>query len=154
MAALNKVQLIGNLGDDPILRTVPSGTSVCNLRLATTEKWTAADGEKRENTIWHRVVLWGRQAEIANLYLKKGRQIYVDGRLREQTWVDKFEQKRVTMEIVAQNFIMLGPNPNTVKLERNGVEIDPADEQTDEDGDATAQEEAILETEAEEAVTG
>jgi len=108
MSGVNKVILIGNLGVDPDLRHTPSGTAVSNLRLATTEVFSNREGEKNKRTEWHRVVAFGRLAEICNQYLKKGRQVYIEGRLQTREWEDKNGDKRYTTEIVATNMVMLG----------------------------------------------
>ncbi len=108
MSGVNKVILIGNLGADPDLRHTPSGTAVANLRLATTEVFSNREGEKNKRTEWHRIVVFGRLAEICGQYLKKGRQIYIEGRLQTREWEDKNGDKRYTTEIVATNMTMLG----------------------------------------------
>jgi single-strand DNA-binding protein len=108
MSGVNKVILVGNLGADPDLRHTPSGTAVSNLRLATTEVFSNREGEKNKRTEWHRIVAFGRLAEICNQYLKKGRQIYIEGRLQTREWEDKNGDKRYTTEIVATNMVMLG----------------------------------------------
>jgi single-strand DNA-binding protein len=108
MSGLNKVMLIGNLGADPEVRQMPSGGSVVNLRLATSSQWNDRDGNRQERTEWHRVVVFGRQAEIAQQYLHKGRQIYVEGRLQTRQWQDQQGQTRYTTEVVATSFLMLG----------------------------------------------
>jgi single-strand DNA-binding protein len=100
---VNKVILIGNLGADPDMRYTPSGTGVCELRLATNESWTDKSGQKQERTEWHRVVVWGKLAEIVSKYLSKGRQVYVEGRLRTRSWDDKEGNKRYTTEIIAND---------------------------------------------------
>ncbi len=105
---VNKVILIGNLGGDPELRQTPSGTSVATFTLATNEAWTDKDGQKQERTEWHRVVAWGRLAEICGQYLRKGRQVYIEGRLTTRSWEDKQGTQRKTTEVVAQNMQMLG----------------------------------------------
>lgn len=106
--SLNKVMLIGNLGRDPEVRYTQSGTAVANFTLATNERWTDRDGNRQERTEWHRIVVWGKQAEIASQYLRKGRQIFVEGSLQTREWTDKEGQKRYTTEIKAFNFQMLG----------------------------------------------
>jgi single-strand DNA-binding protein len=112
MASVNKVILIGNLGADPEMRATAAGESVCNLRLATTEKWKdKASGETRETTDWHRVVLYRRLAEIAGEYLRKGSAIYVEGRLRTRKWQDKEGKERSTTEIEGNELKMLGGKP-------------------------------------------
>ncbi len=109
MASVNKVILIGNLGRDPEVRYTPNGESITNINIATTDTWKdKATGEKKEATEWHRVVFFGRLAEIAGQYLKKGRQVYVEGNLRTRKWQDKEGQERYTTEIVANEMKMLG----------------------------------------------
>ena len=109
MSGVNKVILVGNLGANPEMRFTQAGQAVANLRLATTERWTDKNGQKQEVTEWHRVVVWGKQAEICGQYLTKGRQIYVEGRIRTRQWQDQQGQKRYSTEIVAQTVQMLGP---------------------------------------------
>jgi single-strand DNA-binding protein len=108
MASVNKVILVGNLGRDPETRYTTGGEAVTNIRLATTDTWKDKAGEKQERTEWHSIVFFGRQAEIAGEYLKKGRQIYVEGRLQTRKWQDKEGQDRYTTEIVADRMQMLG----------------------------------------------
>lgn len=108
MASVNKVILIGNLGSDPEVRFLPSGQAVANFNIATTERWTAKSGEPTERTEWHRIVVFGKQAENCKEYLKKGRQVYVEGRLQTREWDDKQGQKRKTTEVVAQTVRFLG----------------------------------------------
>ena len=106
---VNKVILIGNLGRDPEVRYSPSGSAVANVTLATSESWKDKNsGEKQEKTEWHRVVFFGRLAEIAGEYLKKGSQVYIEGSLRTRKWQDKEGQERYTTEIVADKMQMLG----------------------------------------------
>ncbi len=113
MASVNKVILIGNLGRDPEVRYTPSGTPVCTISLATTRNWTSKDsGERQEETEWHRVVLFERLAEIAGEYLKKGRAVYIEGRLRTRKWTDKDGIERYTTEIVGEQLQMLGSRPD------------------------------------------
>ena len=109
MAGLNKVMLIGNLGRDPELRYTQSGQAVANFTLATNEQWTNRNGEREERTEWHRIVVWGRQAEICGEYLSKGRQVYVEGRLQTREWEDRDGNKRNTTEVSANKVLMLGP---------------------------------------------
>ena len=109
MASVNKVILIGNLGRDPEVRYTPNGSAVCNLRLATTRNWKNRDsGERVEETEWHSVVLYDRQAEVAGEYLKKGRPVYIEGRLKTRKWQDKDGNDRYTTEIVAETMQLLG----------------------------------------------
>ena len=109
MASVNKVILVGNLGRDPETRYMPDGAAITNASLATSYTWTdKASGEKKEETEWHRIVFRARLAEIAGEYLKKGSQIYVEGRLRTRKWQDKEGHDRYTTEIVADTMQMLG----------------------------------------------
>ncbi|MCH6561833.1 MAG: single-stranded DNA-binding protein [Myxococcales bacterium] len=108
MAGLNKVILIGNLGRDPELRYTQGGQAVANFTLATTESITKRDGEREDRTEWHRIVAWGKLAEICGEYLSKGKQIYLEGRIQTREWEDKEGNKRWTTEIVARNMQMLG----------------------------------------------
>jgi single-strand DNA-binding protein len=108
MTGVNKVILIGNLGRDPEVRYTPSGTAVANFTVATTETWTNRDGEKQSHTEWHRVVAWRRLGEICGEYLSKGKQVYIEGRIRTNEWEDQEGNKRRTTEIEALNMQMLG----------------------------------------------
>ena len=106
---INKVIVVGNLGADPDSRTMPSGNAVTNISVATSESWNDKEtGEKQEKTEWHRVVFFGRLAEIASDYLKKGSQVYVEGKLQTRKWEDKEGNERWTTEIVANQMQMLG----------------------------------------------
>src|SRR5205809_809740 len=110
MASVNKVILVGNLGADPETKYLPSGDAVTNIRIATTDRWKdKASGEMKEATEWHRIAFFGRLAEIAGEYLKKGSQVYVEGRIRTRKWQDKEGQDRYSTEIVADSMQMLGP---------------------------------------------
>jgi single-strand DNA-binding protein len=108
MASVNKVILIGNLGRDPETRYLPDGGAVTNVSVATTDTWKDKSGEKQERTEWHRVAFFGRLAEIAGEYLKKGSPVYIEGRLQTRKWQDKEGQDRYTTEIVANEMKMLG----------------------------------------------
>jgi single-strand DNA-binding protein len=109
MASVNKVILVGNLGADPETRYMPNGDPITNIRLATTSRWKdKQSGENKEETEWHRVVFRARLAEIAGEYLKKGSQVYVEGRIRTRKWQDKEGQDRYTTEIMADNMQLLG----------------------------------------------
>ena len=109
MASVNKVILVGNLGKDPEVRYAPSGDAICNITLATSETWKdKQSGEKREATEWHRVVFFGKLAEIAGKYLKKGSSVYVEGSLKTRKWQDKDGSDRYTTEIKADEMKMLG----------------------------------------------
>lgn len=109
MASVNKVILVGNLGADPETRYAPSGDAICNIRLATTDSWKDKNtGEKKEATEWHRVVLYRKLGEIAGQYLRKGSQVYIEGRIKTRKWQDKDGQDRYTTEIEAEEMKMLG----------------------------------------------
>jgi single-strand DNA-binding protein len=108
MASVNKVILVGNLGRDPEVRYMPDGGAVTNISVATTDVWKDKAGEKQERTEWHRVVFFSKLAEIAGEYLKKGSQVYIEGRLQTRKWQDKEGQDRYTTEIVADRMQMLG----------------------------------------------
>ena len=109
MASVNKVILIGNLGRDPEVRYAPSGSAICNVTIATSRQWKdKTSGEKQEETEWHRVVFYDRLAEIAGEYLKKGRPVYVEGRLKTRKWTDKDGVEKYTTEIIADQMQLLG----------------------------------------------
>ncbi len=108
MASVNKVIIVGNLGRDPEVRYMPDGGAIANISVATTESWKDKSGEKQERTEWHRVAFFGKLAEIAGEYLKKGSQVYVEGSLRTRKWQDKEGKDRYTTEIVADRMQMLG----------------------------------------------
>ena len=109
MASINKVILVGNLGQDPEVKYMPSGGAVTNISIATTDTWKdKATGEKKENTEWHRVVFFNRLAEIVGEYLRKGSQVYIEGNLRTRKWQDQSGQDRYSTEIVAREMQMLG----------------------------------------------
>lgn len=105
---VNKVILIGNLGADPEVRFTPGGQAVANFRIATSESWNDKNGQKQERTEWHRIVVWGKLAELCGEYLKKGRQCYVEGRLQTREWTDKENRKNYTTEVVANAVTFLG----------------------------------------------
>lgn len=106
---LNKVMIIGNLGRDPEVRSTASGQPVADFSVATTRKWRDRDGNRQEQTEWHNVVCWGKQAEIAGQYLRKGKQVFIEGRLQTRSWDDKNSgEKRYKTEIIVENFQMLG----------------------------------------------
>jgi single-strand DNA-binding protein len=111
MASVNKVILIGNLGKDPETRYMPNGDAVTNITVATTETWKDKNGEKQEKTEWHRVTFYRKLAEIAGEYLKKGRSVYVEGRLETRKWTDKSGVERYTTDIIATDMKMLGSKP-------------------------------------------
>jgi len=106
--SVNKVILVGRLGRDPETRYTGGGQAVCNFSVATDETFKDRSGEKQKRTEWHKIVVWGKQAEIAQQYLKKGSLLYLEGRIQSREWNDKEGQKRTSFEIVANNFRMLG----------------------------------------------
>ena len=108
MASVNKVILIGNLGKDPEVRFTPGGQAVANFSIATSDSWTDKSGQKQERTEWHRIVVWGKLAELCGEYLKKGRQCYIEGRLQTREWTDKENRKNYTTEVVANTVTFLG----------------------------------------------
>lgn len=108
MASVNKVILVGNLGRDPEVRYMPNGEAVCNFSIATTDSWKDKSGAKQERTEWHNIVMYRKLAEIAGEYLKKGRPVYVEGRLQTRKWQTKEGQDRYTTEIIADQMQMLG----------------------------------------------
>ena len=107
MYSLNRATIIGNLTQDPEVRTIPSGQSVCNFSIATNRYWTSADGQKQEASEFHNVVAWRKLAEICGQYLKKGRKVYIDGYLQTRSWDGQDGVKRYRTEIVAENMIIL-----------------------------------------------
>jgi single-strand DNA-binding protein len=113
MASINKVILIGNLGKDPEIRYMPNGDAVTNITLATTETWKDKTGEKQEKTEWHRITFYRKLAEIVGEYLKKGRSVYVEGRLETRKWTDKAGVDRYTTEVIASDMKMLGSKPGS-----------------------------------------
>jgi single-strand DNA-binding protein len=108
MPSVNKVILMGNLGKDPEVRFMPNGDAVCNFSIATTDSWKDKAGERQEKTEWHNIVMYRRLAEIAGEYLKKGRPVYIEGRLQTRKWQTKEGQDRYTTEIIADSMQMLG----------------------------------------------
>ncbi len=117
MAGVNKVILVGHLGRDPELRYTQNGQAVANFSLATTESYGKRDGEREERTEWHRIVAWGRLAEICAEYLSKGRQVYIEGRIQTREWEDREGEKRRTTEIVVRDMQMLGRRGETVRTD-------------------------------------
>ena len=112
--SVNKVILVGRLGKDPETRYTGGGQAVCNFSLATDESFKDRNGERQKRTEWHKIVVWAKQAEIAQQYLKKGSQIYLEGRIQSREWTDKEGQKRTSYEIVATNFRMLGSRADSM----------------------------------------
>ena len=108
MASLNKVMLIGNLGKDPEVRAIPSGVKVANFSIATTESYTDKNNQRVEKTEWHNIVMWRGLAEVAEKYLKKGNQVFIEGKLTTRSWDDQNGVKKYMTEIIADNMVMLG----------------------------------------------
>ncbi len=108
MSGVNKVIIVGRLGADPEVKAVGQGSTVTRLNVATSESWMGKDGQKQERTEWHRIVVWGKLAEICGKHLSKGRQVYVEGRLQTRQWEDQQGQKKYTTEIVANTVQFLG----------------------------------------------
>lgn len=125
MASVNKVILIGNLGRDPETRYMPSGDAIVNLALATTDSWKDKNGEKQEKTEWHRVVIFGKLAEIAAEYLKKGSQVYFEGSLKTRKWTNKEGHEQYTTEIVADKMQMLGSRSGSARMDDDGSSSAP-----------------------------
>ena len=116
MSGVNRAILIGRLGRDPELKFTPAGKAVTNFTMATSENWKDDSGERQERTEWHRIVIWGKLAEVAAKYLTKGSQIYIEGKMQTREWTDKDGQKKYTTEIVANNMTMLdGRGDNSEK---------------------------------------
>ena len=107
MGSVNKAIVLGNLGRDPELKYTGDGRPVCRFSIATSENWTGKDGERKERTEWHRIVAWGKTAEICNEYLRKGRQVYVEGRIETRTFEDRDKNQRTITEIIANQVVLL-----------------------------------------------
>ncbi|RMD85523.1 MAG: single-stranded DNA-binding protein [Candidatus Dadabacteria bacterium] len=134
MASVNKVILLGNLGHDPELRHTANGRAVTTLRIATNEQWTDPSGQRQERTEWHNVVVWGRQAETCAQYLSKGRQVFVEGRLRTQKWQDQQGNERSRTEIIADRVQFVGGPAAVAPVEEPLPEPDlPPPPPTDDD---------------------
>jgi single-strand DNA-binding protein len=127
MASVNKVILIGNLGRDPEMRYLPSGDAVANFSIATTERWKDKNGEMQEQTEWHRIAFFGRQAEVCGEYLRKGSSVYVEGRLQTRKWTDKDGNERYTTEIRGDRMQMLGGRGGGATAEMREPEYAVAD---------------------------
>ena len=131
MASLNKVLLIGNLGKDPETRYLPSGGAVCNFSIATTEKWKDKDGQQQEKTEWHNITMYGKLAEIAGQYLKKGSPVYLEGKLQTRKWQDKNTgADRYSTEIVADQMQMLGGKDRNDSAPNDGYQQAPQQRQS------------------------
>jgi single-strand DNA-binding protein len=127
VASVNKVILIGNLGKDPELRYTPGGAAVVNFPIATNERWKDKSGQPQERTEWHNIVLWGRLAEVANDYLKKGSSVYIEGRLQTRSWEDRDGNKRYMTEVVGNQMQMLSREGGGTKMAgaRSEDEMEP-----------------------------
>jgi single-strand DNA-binding protein len=128
MSGVNKVILVGNLGADPEVRHTPGGTPVANFRMATSTFFSNRDGQRDQRTEWHRVVAFGRLAEICGQYLKKGRQVYIEGRLQTRDWEDQSGNKRYTTEVVANQMVMLGGRGDIDYSPDEGAQADAPEE--------------------------
>ena len=128
--SVNKVILVGNLGQDPEGRFTPQGTAVTNLSIATNESWKNQNGEFQDKTEWHRVVMYGKMAETATEYMRKGMMVYVEGRLQTREWEDQNQNKRRTTEVMCDNFTMLGRRGDSVSPSSS-----PAQKAAEEDDD-------------------
>jgi len=117
--SVNKVILLGRLGQDPELKYTPSGAAVCSFSMATSENWTDKSGQKQEKTEWHKIVVWGKLAEVCNQYLAKGRQAYIEGRLQTRSWEDNTGQKRYMTEINASTVQFIGEKAAANGQQRN-----------------------------------
>ena len=134
MAGVNKVILLGNLGKDPEVRHLESGAVVCSFAMATSETYTdRSSGDRKTVTEWHNVVLWRKLAETAEKYLKKGSQVYIEGKLKTRSWDDQNGQKRYTTEIVGDSMQLLG-RPDGSKAENGNLQGDPAASPSDQEG--------------------
>jgi len=139
---VNKVTLIGNLGDEPELRQTQAGTSVCNMSLATNESYTDSDGNEVQNTEWHDVVAWGRLGEVCNEYLSKGSQVYFEGKLQTRSWDDDDGNTRYSTEVKAQEMMFLdsnrsgSPNGDGAMRQSDPAPEPTTQERTSEDQDA------------------
>ncbi|GAC1341021.1 MAG: hypothetical protein NVS2B9_06070 [Myxococcales bacterium] len=120
-SGINKVILVGNLGKDPEVRYTPGGQAVANFNIATNEAWTDKQGQKQERTEWHRIVVWGKTAELCGEYLSKGRQVYIDGRLQTREWNNKEGVKQYTTEVVANQVLFLSGGERGAGQGRGGA---------------------------------
>lgn len=124
--SVNKVIILGRLGQDPELKYTPSGAAVCNFSLATSESWTDKAGQKQEKTEWHRIVVWGKLAELCNQYLAKGRQAFVEGKLQTRSWDDKDGTKRYSTEVMASTVQFIGGQANAgTTVDRDHSQTNP-----------------------------
>ncbi len=119
--SVNKAIIIGRLGADPEVKELSTGQKVCNFNIATSETWNDRNGQKQERTEWHRIVVWGKTAELCGQYLSKGRQVFLEGRLQTRSWEDAQGQKRYTTEIVANHVQFLGSRNNNAEQTQNAT---------------------------------
>ena len=133
MRGVNKVILVGNLGRDPEIRYTTGGQAVANFTIATSDSYTNKDGERQETTEWHRIVAWGRLAEICGEYLTKGRMVYIEGSLQTRSWEDKEGNTRRTTEIVARNMQILSPAGTKAEQPSTGDSSEAGDFEIDDD---------------------
>lgn len=125
MGSVNRAMVLGNLGQDPEVRFTPGGQAVCNFSVATNEKWTDKSGHTQERTEWHRIVAWGKTAELCGEYLRKGRQVFIEGKLQTREWTDKEGTKRYTTEIVADRVTFIG-GKDEARREGSAAQREPA----------------------------
>jgi single-strand DNA-binding protein len=130
---LNKVMVIGHLGKDPEMRYTPSGRPVTTFTVAVSRSWNTADGERRTETEWFNIVAWGNLAEICKQYLYKGQQVYIEGRLQTRRWDDKEGQKHTSVEVVANEMMMLGDRRDNNKAQESDQEVEGPEPIADED---------------------
>jgi single-strand DNA-binding protein len=115
MSSLNKVLLIGNLGKDPEVRYTPDGSPVATFSLATSDSWTDKSGSRQEHTEWHTIVAWNKLADLCKRFLSKGRQVYIEGRIRSREWTDRDGNKKRTTEVIATQMVLLGSRPQAAE---------------------------------------
>lgn len=130
---VNKVILVGNLGADPEVRFTQGAQAVCNFRIATSESWKDKEGKQQERTEWHRIVVWGKLAELCGEFLRKGRTAYVEGRLQTREWENKEGKKEYTTEVVAANVVFLGGGRGRQENEPQGTDPAPPGEVGEDD---------------------
>jgi single-strand DNA-binding protein len=125
MSSLNKIMLIGNLGRDPEIRYTQDGSPVATFSMATSENWTDKNGNRQEHTEWHNIVAWSRLADLSKRYLSKGRQVYIEGRIRTREWNDRDGNKRRTTEVIASQIVLLGSRSQTT-VDESAQPAEPA----------------------------
>jgi len=139
MSGINKVIIVGRLGQDPEIRYTPNGQAVANFSVATSEVWLdKQNGEKQERTEWHRIVVWGKLAELCRDYLKKGKQVYLEGKLQTRSWNDKSDQKRYSTEIIAQSIQFLD------SMTKNETNFKVPDSQTNPDNNVNMHDDTFI----------